>query len=203
MVKINLLKERVAEQPVPSTARVPVEPKPIQAILVAAVLVVAVIAGVAWYWYKTYTTLEEKQAEAKKLESEEIRLRNVQQEVENYQKKIAELKRRTSVIEQLKQSQTGPVQMMNAIALSLPTTNSQVWLESLSQKPAMDSEVIHLVGYGYDVNAIADFYSKLKGENYFTEIEWLYYDKTKSPVKFEFECKRLLKNPNEKEAKNG
>lgn len=201
MVKINLLRERAAEPT--AAARVPVEPKPIQAILIIAVLFVAAVALGTWYWWSKYNQLQEKRQLVGDLQKEAERLQNVQQEVEKYERINKILEDRKRVIEQLKQSQSGPVEMMNALVQSLPEKDVKIWFESISASKDGEGETLHLVGYGYDVNSIADFYSNLKNAQYFKNIDWLYYDKSKSPVKFEFDCRRVFEKSTEKEAQNG
>jgi Tfp pilus assembly protein PilN len=200
MVKINLLRERTVEQPV---TRAPIEPKPIQAILVIAVLVIAAVALGTWYWWSKYNQLQEKRQQATELQQEADRLKNVQEEVEKYERINKILEERKKVIEQLKANQTGPIEMMNGLVQSMPTTDPKLWLESMSQTRDGEGETTHLVGYAYDVNAIADFYANLKKQNYFHMIDWLYYDKSKAPIKFEFDCRRNFEKPAEEEAQNG
>lgn len=200
MVKINLLRERTIEQPV---SKVPVEPKPIQAILIIAVLVVAAVALGTWYWFSKYNQLQELEAKATNLQKEADRLRTIQEEVEKYEKINQILENRKQVIEQLKQNQSGPVDMMNAMAASLPEVDPKLWLESLSSTRETDATTIHLVGYAYDVNAIADFYSNLRKQGYFNTVDWLYYDKTKTPIKFEFNCRKEFAKSDKGEQQNG
>ena len=200
MIKINLLRERTLE---PTVARVPVEPKPIQAPLILAVVFIAAIALGTWYWYATYTELEEKTQRRDTMQREAKRLEEIQKEVERYQRINEVLKERTDIIEQLKRDQTGPVRMMNAFVDSLPAENPQVWFESLSQTRDDVYEDIALVGYAYDVNSIADFFTSLKNKAYFTQIDWVYYDKSKIPIKFEFKCRRELKKSTKEGEQNG
>jgi Tfp pilus assembly protein PilN len=200
MVKINLLRERTIEQPV---SKVPVEPKPIQAILIIAVLVVAAVALGTWYWFSKYNDLQEKRAKVSALQKEADRLQSIQQEVEKYEKINQILENRKQVIEQLKQNQSGPVEMLNAMVNSLPQADPRLWFESMSSSRDTEGSTIHLVGHAYDVNAIADFYSNLKKQGYFTSIDWLYYDKTKTPVKFEFDCRKEFVKSDKGEQQHG
>lgn len=200
MVKINLLRERAVEQPV---AKAPVEAKPIQAILIVAVLVVAAVAVGTWYWWSVYNQLTEKRQLAADLQKEADRLAQVQQEVEKYEAINKILEDRKNVIEQLKKNQTGPIEMMNTLIQSLPEKDTQLWFESLTQTADAQGSVTHIIGYAYDVNAIADFYSNLRKLSYFSTVDWLYYDKTKTPIKFEFDCRKAVETPAEGEAQNG
>ena len=201
MVKINLLRERTVEQPV---SKVPVEPKPIQAILIIAVLVVAAVALGTWYWFSKYNDMKEKEAKVSALQKEADRLQSIQQEVEKYERINQILENRKQVIEQLKQNQSGPVEMMNAMVTSLPATDPKLWFESMSSSRDADGSTLHLVGYAYDVNAIADFYSNLKKQEYFSNIDWLYYDKSKTPIKFEFDCRKdFVKSDKSEEQQHG
>ena len=200
MVKINLLRERTVEQPV---TKAPVEPKPIQAILIIAVLIVAAVALGTWYWFSKYNTLQENRTRAANLQKEADRLQSIQQEVEKYEKINQILENRKQVIEQLKKNQSGPVEMMNAMVTSLPEIDPKLWFESMSSTQDTEGSTLHVVGYAYDVNAIADFYSNLKKQGYFTSIDWLYYDKSKSPVKFEFDCRKVNVKSEKEEQQHG
>jgi len=193
MIKINLLRERTVEQPV---VRIPVEPKPIQAILIISVLIIASLAFGIWYWYSTYTDLQEKKVQKQKLEDQFKRLEKIRAEVQRYKEVIAILKTRTQVIEELKQNQAGPVRLMNSFVQSMPEEEPQVWLSSLSQTRDVNGDSVNIVGFGYDINSVMDFFSNLKrfqSSGVFSDVELIYYDKKNIPLKFEIICRSTKK----------
>ncbi|MBN2429963.1 MAG: hypothetical protein JXQ27_00735 [Acidobacteria bacterium] len=188
MIKINLLRERTVEAPV---VRVPTEPRPIQAILIISVLVIASLAFGIWYWYSTYTELQEKQVQKRKLEDQFNRLEKIRQEVEEYKRVNEILRNRTQVIEQLKRDQSGPVVVMNALVQSMPQEEPQVWFDRLTHSKGPEGDSITIEGRAFDIYAVMDFFGNLmeyKSKGVFADVELKYYEKTNIPLKFEIVC---------------
>jgi Tfp pilus assembly protein PilN len=188
MIKINLLRERTVEAPV---VRVPTEPRPIQAILIISVLVIASLAFGIWYWYSTYTEMQEKQVQKRKLEDQFNRLEKIRQEVEEYKRVNEILRNRTNVIEQLKRDQSGPVVVMNALIQSLPSDEPLVWFDKMVHAKGPAGDTITIQGRAFDIYAVMDFFGNLsqyKDNGTFSEVELKYYEKTNIPLKFEIVC---------------
>lgn len=202
MVRINLLRERTAEQP---TAKLPVEHRPIQGILIVAVLVFAAVAFGIWYGWSKYSELKGLREQAEKLrnEAKNLDLQGIQQKLEKLQQSTELLKKRTEIIEQLKQNQTGPVAMMNALIASLPLADSKVWFESITHKRDSDGEITRIEGRSDDVPSITSFSLSLQGTGYFDAVDLLNYDETSKSVKFLIECRKIAKKTNPKEGQNG
>ena len=209
MVKINLLKERTVEQP---TAKIPTEHKPVQGILIIVLILIAAVAFGVWYGYNKYREKEDLKAKVEKLriEANNINLEEIQKKIKDLEKLKTELQERQNLIKELRESQKGPVEMLNAFILSIPDTKDCLWFESLNQKRDPEKEVVQLDGTAIDQPFITDFVQNLQGKGYFTTVDLLKTEVIPVPsidpkmpemkrYKFTVVCKKLLK----KEAKNG
>ena len=87
---------------------------------------------------------------------------NIIKQVENYTKQKESLQKRIDLINQLKQSQKGPVRIMDQISKDLPDL---VWLDRLN----MSGGVITIEGRGLNPNAIANFVENVKSDAFFEE----------------------------------
>jgi Tfp pilus assembly protein PilN len=178
----------------------PTEPKPIQAILIIAVLVVAFLAFGVWYWYSTYTKMQEMQSQKQRLEEQYQRLEEIRKKVEEYKRVNQILRERTQVIEDLKHNQAGPVRFMNSFIQAMPEEDPQVWFSKLSHTRDASGDTIDIIGASYDIYALMDFFEQLMNEKErgaFTDVELKYYDKKNIPLRFEIACRKAIVNPAE------
>lgn len=209
MVKINLLRERTVEQP---TAKIPVEHKPIQGVLIIVLILIAAVAFGVWYGYKKYRDKEELRGVVEKLRTEanSINLEEIQKKIKDLEKLKGELDQRKNLIKELRESQKGPVEMLNALVVSLPDKKDSLWIDSLNQKREADSETVRLEGCAIEQPYITDFVQGLQARRYFTTVDLLKTETQAVPsndpkmpemkrYRFVVVCKKTLK----KEAKNG
>ncbi|HET7434275.1 MAG TPA: PilN domain-containing protein [Thermoanaerobaculia bacterium] len=166
MIKINLVREGRAVRgagaaPVAATSVPGAGGRSINNILVVGLLIVGVAAAALyWLWNKReltqrQETVEQRTAEAQKLES-------IIKEVGDYQKRKDSLQQRIDLINQLKQNQKGPVRIMDQISRDLPDL---VWLDKMT----ITSGNIAINGRGLNENAIANFVENIKKDPYFEE----------------------------------
>jgi type IV pilus assembly protein PilN len=117
-----------------------------------ALIIGALVAG-GWFWMlrgelnDIRSQVEVAQAEVKELEP-------IIKEVEDYKKRKADLERKIEVIEALKQSQRGPVRIMDEISRALPDL---LWLRTLSVK----GSTVEITGSAFNTNQVAAFLENL------------------------------------------
>lgn len=87
-------------------------------------------------------------------EAEVERLKPVLQEVEEFKAKQADLENKIAVITNLKDQQTGPVRVMDAVSRALPEL---LWLDRMEVSPIR----IQVTGRAFNVNAISNFIENL------------------------------------------
>lgn len=131
-------------------------------IIVAFLVIAALLAG-GWYLVKSrelaakIADKELKQVEAQKLEA-------IIKEVEAFEKRKEDLKKRIDTINDLKQNQKGPVRVMDRISQDLPDL---VWIDKLSLDGGQ--KTIEVNGRGLNPNAIAIFIEQIKADPLFDE----------------------------------
>ena len=123
--------------------------------LVALVgMIVLGLAATAIYWlvldYRRDGTREQVAA----AEAEVERLRPILEEVEEFKTKLADLERKIEVITNLKNQQTGPVRVLDAVSRALPEL---LWLDRMEVSPTR----IQITGRSFNVNAVSNFIENL------------------------------------------
>lgn len=165
MIKINLVREgravRGAGAAPGVTAAAAAGPSNANNILVVGGLILGVLVAAGW-WFLQKRTLAEKQETVANKSVEAQRLDSIIKEVEEYQKRKDSLQKRIDLINNLKQSQKGPVRIMDQISKDLPDL---VWLDKLS----MSGGLISIEGRGLNPNAIANFVENIKSDSFFEE----------------------------------
>jgi len=134
-------------------------------VLVATVLLIAG-AGNAGYWYKLdreqkAIAVQMRQAELKNRELADIKAKYLerQKQAENY-------KRRVDVIDQLRNNQSGPVNLLNMIGDTVNETEA-VWLNSLQDQGAS----VAIDGMALSSDAVANLITNLQKTGFFRNIE--------------------------------
>lgn len=153
MIRINLLSEgrrptAVRKSKGPSLA----ERDWTNMLLVAGVVVGLIAIGA--YWYVLNQRRNDVQHEVTVAQAEVERLKPILEEVEMFKKKQADLERKIEVITNLKNQQTGPVRVMDAISRALPEL---LWLDRMDVTPGE----IRISGRAFNVNAVSNFIENL------------------------------------------
>lgn len=165
MIKINLVREGRAVRgagALPGAAAVgAAAPANVNNIIVGACLVIAIIAGLG-YWFSATRRRDSVKEQAASKQAEADKLEAIIKDVENYQKRKDSLQKRIDLINQLKQNQKGPVRVMDHISQDLPDL---VWLDRMT----MSGGLITLTGRGLNPTAIALFVEKVKTDPVFEE----------------------------------
>jgi type IV pilus assembly protein PilN len=167
LIKINLVREGRAVRgagaapAATAVAAAGMGASKINNILIAALVVLAGLAGVA-YWFVYKGRLAERQETVRLRTDEAQKLEAIIKEVEDYQARKDSLQKRIDLINQLKQNQKGPVRIMDQISRDLPDL---VWLDRMD----INAGRIALSGRGLNPNAIALFVENVKNDPYFEE----------------------------------
>jgi len=194
MIRINLLgvPRKAKGRRAASTVAVPGEGSStvVLALFVVAGLVVAV--ALSYLWVKKET--ERLNIEYARAEAENHRLSDVKAKYEASKRKADQFERRVKVIDELKEAQKGPVNMLNLVADTVNRTDA-VWLEDM----ASDGKAINFTGMALSADAVADLMANLRKTNAFktVEIKETSQDpqiKELQAFKFELICEIALSN---------
>jgi type IV pilus assembly protein PilN len=173
VIKINLIREArpatregAGSRPVAGGASQGVSagagmPRELNSILIIGLLLFGLLVG-GGYWFWKSRTLKNKQEQVVTNRAEAQKLEAIIAEVEQFQKRKESLEKRIALINQLKQSQKGPVKVMDKISALLPDL---VWLTSM--KVAGTS--IDLQGKALNPNAVANYIENIKSDAMFDE----------------------------------
>jgi Tfp pilus assembly protein PilN len=165
MIRINLLGvprktrgKRAAAVSVPGEGSSTV----VLALVVVLGLVVAVAASYMW------VTREHAQLEKnlQKAVVENQRLADVKVKYEASKRKADMFERRVKVIDELKEAQKGPVNLLNLVADTVNKTDA-VWLNAMTT----DGKSLNFTGMALSADAVADLMSNLRKTGAFKSVE--------------------------------
>jgi type IV pilus assembly protein PilN len=132
-----------------------------QKLTVACSLILVVAGVLIGWWYWTLRTqaadLDEKIASA---ESDKARVALLIKQVEQFEKRKADVQQRVTLIEQLRRGQNAPVHLLDEVSRCLP---DGLWLTALTQK----GDEITLEGRCLQITAVSDLVQNLERSAYF------------------------------------
>ncbi|MCO4770337.1 MAG: PilN domain-containing protein [Deltaproteobacteria bacterium] len=153
MIRINLLPVRAARKK---------EEVQRQLILFTIFLVGVLLVGIG-ILQANRSNLANVQQSNRQLEAEIADLKKIIGEVDEYKKQKALLEKKLEVIRKLKADKTGPVHMLDELALRIP---EKLWLESIDEA----NNKVTLKGVSINNEVIATFMNKLEDSTYFAEV---------------------------------
>jgi Tfp pilus assembly protein PilN len=124
----------------------------------------AVLIGLAQVWVTREHDRLEKDLQRAIVENQ--RLAEVKAKYEASKKKTDLYERRVRVIDELKQAQTGPVNILNLVADTVNSTDA-VWLETMTN----DGRTLTFTGMALSPNAVADLMANLRKTGAFKTVE--------------------------------
>src|SRR5579863_4525283 len=168
MIRINLLgmskpKNRRSAGPAAPTIEVGDVGSPKVKVLVALMLAVAFNG---YTWYHLDRQAQDLAAKMKVAEQKNRELSDVKAKYLEEQKQADNYKRRVDVIDQLRASQAGPVNLLNTIGNTVNSTEA-VWLSTMKDSGAS----IDISGMALSADAVANLIANLQKTGYFKSIE--------------------------------
>jgi Tfp pilus assembly protein PilN len=131
------------------------------------IVFIALLGGGLWGWYvyvnNQRTALQQQLEKAQKRNAE---LAEVKNKYEAEKRKAEQFTARVRVIDQLKQAQTGPVDLLSTIADTVSHTEA-VWLDAMTD----DGRNIDFVGMALSPDAVANLMANLEKTNKFKSVE--------------------------------
>lgn len=122
--------------------------------LACSLILVAALLGVGWWYWSLTTTATELDAEIARSQQEATRLRSLLTEVKQFEDRRAQLQQRVQLIEQLRNGQSVPVQLLDHVSRSLP---DMLWLTQMEQ----DNGAVTIEGRSTTLIALSDFVGNL------------------------------------------
>jgi Tfp pilus assembly protein PilN len=129
----------------------------------AVVLILAAVAGGAWFYDVQSRELTARRQELQRLAAELQRLEPIIQEVKEFETRKALLAQKVEVIGGLHTTQRRPARLLDEISRRLP---EQVWLVQVREA----EQAWTIVGKSFDNVGIASFMENLEGSRLFTHV---------------------------------
>jgi Tfp pilus assembly protein PilN len=147
-----------------------------------ALAVVAAAAVGAWS-YMVNEQITKLGKDRDRLRIENTRLQALRKQVVEYEKMKQLQQSRIEVIQGLRDSQTGPVLLLNHVLQSIPR-ESNIWLTVLDQK----GDRVQITGYAHHSEAIPDLMSNLSSSGVFRSVDLENLEQEKEAAKFSLVC---------------
>ena len=155
MIRINLLPFRAARKK--ENIR--------RQLTIFALSVVFILVVMAYYYMKLSTTLSNLRKEEQQIRVELAGYKKTIERINNLEKKIAEIRKKLDVIKDLEKKKTGPVLLLDQIAMAVP--KEKLWLTSLDEKNGK----LVLNGTAMDNETVAVFMTNLENSELITSVD--------------------------------
>ena len=193
MIRINLLgvpkPKKGKREGAPVMPTLPTDgPNPIFLLIV----VLTISIGAVLYLQRQYTAENERiAAQMKKEQMDSVRLAAIKAKYEQRQKEAAEYEARVRVIDELRNNQSGPVDLLTMLGTTVNNTEA-VWLNTMND----GGNQINVEGVALSANAVANLMSNLSKSGYFktVQIERTYQDegvKNMQAFNFVLVCEKI------------
>lgn len=126
----------------------------------------ALAVGIAASWLYLDRQADQLKKDMKVAEDENRRLAEVKAKYEASKKKADLFERRVKVIDQLKEAQKGPTQLLDIVAETINKTDA-VWLNSVTS----DGKNLDFNGMALSPDAVADLMANLRKTGWFKSVE--------------------------------
>ena len=157
MIRINLL--AVERERTKRRALIPAA----QRVTIGAVLILLATAlGIGWWWWALRQTSANLDTDIRQAETALKQLQSVLSQVRKFEADKASLQQRVTVIEQLRQGQSGPVRVIDEISKAVP---EYLWLTEIVQK----GEVFTISGMSTSIPGLTDFIKNLESSAWFAD----------------------------------
>jgi type IV pilus assembly protein PilN len=155
MIRINLLPFRAARK----------KENIKRQLTIFGLSVVFALVVMAYYFMKLSTTLSDRKKEEAQIKIELAGYKKTIERINNLEKKIAEIRKKLDVIKDLEKKKTGPVLLLDQIAMAVP--KEKLWLTSLVEKKGK----LTLNGTAMDNETVAVFMTNLENSELITAVD--------------------------------
>jgi type IV pilus assembly protein PilN len=155
MIRINLLPFRAARKK--ENIR--------RQITVFGLTVVFLLLVLIYYFFSLNSQLSQLKADEQRLQAELVTFEKTLQKISELEKKIKEIKTKLAVIKDLEKGKTGPLRLLDEIAMAVP--KDKLWLTSFSESAG----VLKLTGTAMDNETVALFMTNLEKSEHITGVE--------------------------------
>ncbi len=179
MIKVNLLRDQTAHV---RKAALTVKPEVSRTGLIVFAIMGITMLSLGTYWYYLDGQIKRFTETRNTLKVENERLQALKKEVEKFERLKKLRQARIETIEKLKDSQTGPVLLLNNVIQSVP--RSALWLTSVDQK----GDRVQVVGYAFASETIPDFMTNLSRTGFFNSVDLESMEEEKDATHFTLTC---------------
>jgi Tfp pilus assembly protein PilN len=135
-------------------------------VVLAGIFVLLLVLGIGGSWIWVTREHDKLDKEYKAAVAENQKLSEVKLKYEATKKKEEVFERRAKAIDELKEAQKGPVNVLNLVADTVNKTDA-VWLESMTT----DGKNLNFIGMALSPDAVAELMANLRKTGFFKNVE--------------------------------
>ncbi len=192
MIRINLLgtpKPKKGKRAVVNVPGIGEGEGPSVLVLVLILVLLTVVGNGVWYW-KLKREAETIQTGMQRANADYARLTQIKARYQERERQRELFKKRIDVIDQLRSTQSGPVNLLSMLSDTVNRTD-ELWLSTMND----DGNAISLKGVALSVHAVADLMRHLESTGYFkaVDIKSSYQDEAVRDMQafvFELNCQK-------------
>ncbi|MBN2124569.1 MAG: PilN domain-containing protein [Deltaproteobacteria bacterium] len=155
MIRINLLPFRAARK----------KENVKRQISIYFLVVLLLLAGMAFYFFRLNSTLSRLKEDEQTVRAQLKTYEDTIKRITELEKRIADIKKKLDVIKALEKNKTGPVHLLDEIAMAVP--KDKLWLTSLNENAGQ----LTLQGTAMDNETVAQFMTNLEKSEYITAVD--------------------------------
>ncbi len=184
MIKVNLLSDKTQQ-----VRKTTVQPPVSRTGLFLVAIFLLPLAALGAFWYQVSSDIDSLTETRSHLRIQEARLQGLKREIAKYEDLKKQFQSRIDVIERLKDSQSGPVLLMNHVIRSIPRS-TPLWLTAMEQK----GDKIQMTGMTRRSNVLPDLLANLGSSGFFETVDLEIIEEPKDLAKFILTCIISKKN---------
>ncbi len=154
MIKINLLPYREEQK----------KDLVIQQVIIGAIPLLISIFIIGFFWWSTKSEIASAENKIAELKIEIKKQENTLKKIDAFKKKKKTLTKKMDVIKTLQNGKSGPVHMLDDLAVNLP---GRLWLTSLKQKNMQ----VEISGKSLDNISISNYMTNIEKSPYFNKVD--------------------------------
>jgi Tfp pilus assembly protein PilN len=135
-------------------------------VVLALVFFVILLAAMGGWTYIVKVQADKLDSDWRKVQAENQRLAEVKAQYEASKRKADLYQRRVKVVDDLKEAQKGPVNLLNVVADTVNKTDA-VWLDTMTS----DGKNLNFTGMALSADAVADLMANLRKTGQFKSVE--------------------------------
>jgi len=185
MIRVNLLRDQTLR-----VRRTSIKPEVSRTGLVVVAAFLVLVGGLGTWYYSVRRQVQALETRRDDLRARSLALEQEKKQIAQYERLRKLRQQRISVIEKLKENQSGPVELLSHVIQAIPS-DGLLWLTMLEQR----GDRIQIRGYSARSEAIPDFLTSLSRSGFFKTVDLELVEAEPNAARFALVCTTARRTP--------